>query len=121
MLLEKVKVARPLTHALTASLLRAAGVRVREVRVNCLVDETFYAQIVLKGPNGPASVDARPSDAIALAIEAGVSIFVASDVVMACEAQRPNRLAEPISVGIGAAEIVRDLIDRWPTEPKPLR
>jgi RNA polymerase sigma factor (sigma-70 family) len=121
MLLEKVRVARPLTHALTASLLRAAGVRVREVRVNCLVDETFYAQIVLKGPNGPASVDARPSDAIALAIEAGVSIFVASDVVMACDAQRPNRLAEPISVGIGAAEIVRDLIDRWPTEPKPLR
>jgi RNA polymerase sigma factor (sigma-70 family) len=88
MLLEKVKVPRPLTFAFTASLLRAGGVRVESVRVHRLVDETYYAQAVLNGPAGEAVVDARPSDCIALALELGAPIYAAAEVLNAAEAAR---------------------------------
>ena len=118
MLLEKIQVPRPLTHALTANLLRAGGVRIRHIRINRLAEETFYAQVVLSSPNGDKAVDARPSDAIALAIEAGAPIYTADEVIAACEATLPE--AET-TIGIGAADIVSSIIEHWPTEPKPVR
>src|SRR5712692_9265437 len=103
MLLEKLKVPRPLTHAFTASLLRAGGVRVIEVRIHRLAEETFYAQVVLQGALGEQMVDSRPSDSIALALELSAPIYVASDVLTAVEAARePDWLPE----SIGAARIV---------------
>src|SRR6266849_7705024 len=86
MLLEKLKVPRPLTHAFTASLLRAGGVRVIEVRIHRLAEETFYAQVVLQGALGEQAVDARPSDCIALALELSAPIYVATDVLTAVKA-----------------------------------
>ena len=120
LLLEKVKAPRPLTHALTASLLRAGGVRVQQVRINRLTDETFYAEVVLVGPQGEATVDARPSDAIALALELGVPIYAANDVLSAVEAARADE-KQPPPLSIGAAEIVAELIEKWPGKAKPQR
>jgi RNA polymerase sigma factor (sigma-70 family) len=73
MLLEDVEVPRPMTHHLTAALLKAAGAAVREVRISRLADHTFYGEVVLA--DGTA-VDARPSDAIALALVEGVPLLV---------------------------------------------
>jgi RNA polymerase sigma factor (sigma-70 family) len=67
-LIEGVEFPRPMTHQLTASLLQAAGTSVREVRINRLAEKTFYAEIVLADGT---RVDARPSDAIPLALLAG--------------------------------------------------
>jgi RNA polymerase sigma factor (sigma-70 family) len=72
-LVEDVELPRPMTHRLTASLLQAAGTAVREVRINRLAEKTFYAEVVLT--DGTA-VDARPSDAIPLALLAGAPILV---------------------------------------------
>jgi RNA polymerase sigma factor (sigma-70 family) len=117
MLVQKLQVPRPLTHAFAASLLRAGGVRVRHVRISQLLEETFYAQVVLEGSDGEKAVDARPSDAIALAVETGAPIYAADTVIAACEALRPTR--EPIAtVGIGAADIVSDIVERWASELK---
>ena len=67
-LLEDVELPRPGTHHLTAALLKATGATVSEVRITRLAEETFYAEVVLA--DGTA-VDARPSDAITLALVTG--------------------------------------------------
>jgi bifunctional DNase/RNase len=54
---------------------------VARVVVSELKENTFFALIHLQGPGGEASVDSRPSDAIALALRAGAPIFVNSEVV----------------------------------------
>jgi RNA polymerase sigma factor (sigma-70 family) len=77
-MIEQVELPRPMTHDLTAALLTAAGTAVREVRITRLSDTIFYAEIVL---GDGAAVDARPSDAIALALTAGVPILVEPDVL----------------------------------------
>jgi RNA polymerase sigma factor (sigma-70 family) len=77
-LLEDVELPRPTSHHLTAALLQAAGTAVREVRVSRLAEHTFYADVVL---DGGTTVDARPSDAIALALVAGAPLLVEETVL----------------------------------------
>jgi RNA polymerase sigma factor (sigma-70 family) len=72
---------RPLTFAFAARLLEAAGGRVREVRINRLAEETFYAEVVLDSATGARTIDARPSDAIALALVSGAPIRVTPEVM----------------------------------------
>src|SRR3989304_284535 len=72
---------RPLTHDLFASTLEELGVAVKQVVVSDLADETFRARLILQLAGRPVGVDRRPSDAIAIAIRAGVPIF-ATDAVL---------------------------------------
>jgi bifunctional DNase/RNase len=65
---------RPMTYQLMASLVAAAGSAIRSVRVTDRRDGIFYAQVVLRGG---ATVDARPSDALNLAVTTGAPVFVA--------------------------------------------
>lgn len=81
MSLEKKEMPRPMTYAFTASLLQAAGGRLREVRINQLVEITYYAEVVVESPNGTQSVDARPSDALNLAVLMGVPIRVSPTII----------------------------------------
>jgi RNA polymerase sigma factor (sigma-70 family) len=57
-----------------ATLVRAAGSQLTEVRLTRLTDSVFYAAVIVAGPDGPREVDARPSDAVNLALEAGAPI-----------------------------------------------
>jgi bifunctional DNase/RNase len=75
--LEGIELPRPGTHHLSAALLQAAGTSVAEVRVTRLADAVFYADVVLTSGQ---SVDARPSDGIALALVAGAPILVSGEV-----------------------------------------
>ena len=84
--LEAVELPRPTPYDLTASLLKASGTAVREVRVSRLVQHTFYAEVVLA--NG-SEVDARPSDAINLALVSGAPIVVDEGVMAEAERTRP--------------------------------
>lgn len=79
--LEKVAFSRPMTHDLLRNLIAQLGWRVDKVEVVDLKDNTFYALIHLAGPQGGMSVDARPSDAIALALRAQAPIYVAPKVL----------------------------------------
>jgi bifunctional DNase/RNase len=65
----------------SAALIAASGGRLSEVRINRLTDEVFYAQAVIESTEGTRSVDARPSDAIALALQTGAPIRVAGEVM----------------------------------------
>jgi bifunctional DNase/RNase len=59
---------RPLSSDLSARLVQALGGTVREVRIDRLSEGTYYAVIVVDGPQGATEVDARPSDALPLAV-----------------------------------------------------
>jgi RNA polymerase sigma factor (sigma-70 family) len=84
-MLEQVELPRPMTHSLTLALLAASGASVREVRITRLAETIFYAEIVL---GDGTAVDARPSDAIALALTAGVPVLVEPDVLDSAQPPR---------------------------------
>jgi len=87
--LESVEMPRPMTYQFSANLVTAAAARVREVRVTRLAEGTFYAEVMLDGPGPPAAtVDARPSDALNLALVAGAPIRVDAELLADDEATR---------------------------------
>jgi len=72
---------RPLTHELMHRILEAMGVHVERVEVTKLQEHTFYANVVLVRDGEQFEVDARPSDAIALAMRNDTTILVHEDVL----------------------------------------
>jgi hypothetical protein len=79
--LQGVAVARPLTHDLLKTVVMNLGGKVSQVVVNDLRNDTFYARILLSVNGRQMEIDARPSDAIALAVRARVPIYVAEAVM----------------------------------------
>jgi len=66
--LENVNMPRPMTYQFAASLLEACNGRVTEVRIDKLVEITYFATVVVQTPSGQHETDARPSDALNLAV-----------------------------------------------------
>lgn len=81
--MEGIKPPRPLTHDLLKSVIDNLGGTVIEIVVNELRENTFYAKIVLDLSGLTNEIDARPSDAIALAVRADAPIYVAESVMQA--------------------------------------
>ena len=79
--LQGVNVPRPLTHDLMCSVIDTLGVNIKYILVNDLKNDTFYAKIVLNVDGTQVEVDSRPSDALALAVRADVSIYTDEDVL----------------------------------------
>ncbi len=79
--MEEVNLARPMTHDLMNEMLKVLGVKVLEIVINDLKDNTFFATIHLLKNDVSITVDARPSDAIALALRAGAPIFVDEKII----------------------------------------
>ena len=71
---------RPLTHDLLTSVIAEMGARLTRVVVSELRDTTFFAKLILEFEGQEHEVDARPSDAIALAISSSAPIFVDESV-----------------------------------------
>jgi bifunctional DNase/RNase len=72
---------RPLTHDLFSSTLDELGVTVKQIIVSDLSEETFRARLMLELDGKALDIDARPSDAIAIAIRAGVPIYATDSVL----------------------------------------
>lgn len=79
--IEGAETPRPLVHELIVSMLDSLSAEVTEVTVTELSEGTFYAEIAIEVGDDSFTIDARPSDAIAIASRAGVDIFVAEDVL----------------------------------------
>jgi bifunctional DNase/RNase len=79
--IEGIKPPRPLTHDLLKSFLDNVGATVTEVLIDELRENTFYAKIILEMSTLTNEIDARPSDAIALAVRAQSPIYVAESVM----------------------------------------
>lgn len=79
--LQGVTASRPLPYDLMRSLIDRLGGAVDRVTVTELTDDVFYARIVLRQDGREVEIDSRPSDAIALAVRAQVSILVDESVM----------------------------------------
>ena len=75
--LEKISFARPLTHDLFVNVLKAANCSLLRIEIVEILDNTFYAWLYISNSQSEVlKIDARPSDAIALALRVRVPLFV---------------------------------------------
>ncbi|TFG98668.1 MAG: hypothetical protein E4H13_09675 [Calditrichales bacterium] len=79
--LENIKPPRPITHDLTLSILESCGAKMDSVLITELKNNTYYAVIRLKRKLKFWDIDARPSDAIAMAVRNEIPIFVDEEVM----------------------------------------
>jgi len=75
MKLHSVNVPRPLTHDLMNNVISSLDASVNSIVVTDLINDTFYAKIILNVNGGQVEIDSRPSDAIALAVRVDSPIF----------------------------------------------
>ena len=79
--MEQVSTPRPMTHDLLKNIIEGFQAQVARIVVNDLKDNTFYAVITINLNGSEVLIDARPSDAIALALRVNAPIFVAEKVI----------------------------------------
>jgi bifunctional DNase/RNase len=115
--LQDMEISRPLTHDLLNNVIHALDAEVTHVVISQLVDNaegsaTFHARVVLSADDAEIEVDSRSSDAIALAVRAGVPIY-ADEGVMERAAVSPSANLEEQGAAVSDEElsIFRDFID----------
>jgi RNA polymerase sigma factor (sigma-70 family) len=116
-ILQQTELPRPLTYTVIGHLIDALSGQVREVRITKLVEDVYYAVIVVDGPKGIVEVDARPSDAINIALTVGAPLRVENAVLNAAgivvdTAGKVRRAADnaviaTVEVTVDAAGMVR--------------
>ena len=79
--LESIKPPRPMTHDLMKNIVLSFNSSVQQIFINELSEGTFFAQILYERDDDRVELDARPSDAIAVAIRFGAPIYVHPDVL----------------------------------------
>jgi bifunctional DNase/RNase len=83
--IEKVAAPRPMTHDLTRNLMRHMNAQLEKIVINELRDDTFFAVLWLRQGEETIALDARPSDAIALALRADCPIYVSEQVLQSAK------------------------------------
>jgi RNA polymerase sigma factor (sigma-70 family) len=119
--LEAVPHPRPLTYAFAAEVLRAVGGQLREVRIDRLAGDVYYATAVIAGPTGEREVDARPSDALNLALVLGAPIRVSADVLAASGDCAVDEWSRRDELTDGAAVIAAQVTAGWDEDAQKRR
>jgi bifunctional DNase/RNase len=83
--IEKLAAPRPMTHDLTRNLIQYLNAQLERVVITELKDDTFFAVLWLRQGDEPITIDARPSDAVALALRADCPIFVSEQVMQSAK------------------------------------
>jgi RNA polymerase sigma factor (sigma-70 family) len=110
LILESVEFPRPSIYKLAISLAEASGARIEEVRITQLLDQVFYACVVIQGPGGRQEIDARPSDAVTLALATGAPIRV--DRQLLDPAATAGHLKDSVSFPVATADIAAETQQR---------
>ena len=109
--LEKVQYRRPLTFTFMANLMRATGATLRELRITKLEKTVIYASAIIEGAEGTRTVDARPSDALTLAVITGTPIRVEPAVLDAAAQVTADR-SSSVEEMEGASQIAATITAR---------
>lgn len=96
--LQGVSPERPMTHDLFVATLADLGVTLKRVVISSLAEETFHATLDFGLDGRTISVDARPSDALALAVRTGVKIFASLAVLDRAGVEPENQVDEKLEV-----------------------
>lgn len=102
--IEKVAPPRPMTHDLLRNLIRHMGAELEKVVISELKDDSFYAVLHLRQDGEPMLMDARPSDAIALALRSDCAIYVKDEVLEVAKLNTAGRME-------GTAEQLRSWLE----------
>ncbi|MEO7794057.1 MAG: bifunctional nuclease family protein [Thermoanaerobaculia bacterium] len=109
MALEGIREARPMTHDLMYGILQKLEVELPRIEIWALREGTFHGRLRLRrGDSEEHEVDARPSDAIALAVRSGASIWVAQGVV-----------DEALQLDLATAEEEEERLRDWLEKARP--
>ncbi len=92
--LEKIQFPRPMTHDLIRNFFDHLDVKVERIEVCDLRNNTYYALIYIRDRDRVTSIDARPSDAIAIALRTQAPIFVKEEVIS--KFQKSDESAKPV-------------------------
>ena len=76
-----MKFSRPLTHDLFASVIMGLGAALKRVVITRVVENTYYAELIIQRGSEVFSVDARPSDSIAVALRMSAAIFTSDELL----------------------------------------
>jgi bifunctional DNase/RNase len=110
--LQNLEFPRPMTYQFTAQLLGGLGGRVREVRVDRVIEGMYAATVVVEGALGVRSVDSRASDALNLAAITGAPVFVSSQVAGDSDQRQEGDFAEArllrLAPAVPSMRITRD-------------
>lgn len=104
--IEKASAPRPMTHDLLKNLMHGLNGQLDRVVVSELRDDTFYAVIWMDQQGETVTIDARPSDALALALRADCPIFVEEEVLRTAKV-----LPHPVDSPASSAELRKWLED----------
>ncbi len=86
---------RPMTHDLMVEIIKRLGAKLEKVIIDDLIDNTFYARLILYVNDREIEVDARPSDSIAIAVRMAIPIFIDEKVLNeACRDEIPEDFVE---------------------------
>jgi bifunctional DNase/RNase len=119
--LRSVEIKRPMTHDLLKNVIGELGGEIAYVVVNELRNDTFYARIAVNVNRKLLEIDARSSDAVALAVRANVPIFV-EDKVMEAAGQVPEEdLGELETAEDGELSAFRDFLNKLDLDDLPLQ
>ena len=91
--LQGIKLSRPMTHDLLKNILDLIDAKVNKVEVSDLKNNTYYASIHITHKGQEITLDARPSDALALSLRVGAPIFVSEQIIN--ESKQADLKAEP--------------------------
>jgi len=101
---------RPMTHDLMKSILQATGTRLLDVEIADIRENTYFALLRIEGNGESVRVDARPSDAIALALRCGARILVSDKVFV------QSSIPAPASVEGGEKDKWTELLEKMDPE-----
>lgn len=76
-----MKFSRPLTHDLFASVIMGLGGSLKRVMITKVIENTYYAELIMQRGSEVFSVDARPSDSIAIALRMSAPIYTTDDLL----------------------------------------
>ncbi len=96
--LQGVNVPRPLTHDLLCSVVDALGASISSIIVSDLKNDTFYAKVIVNVDGEQLEIDSRPSDALALAVRAEVSIYAEEAVLDKAGILLDRETGKPLSL-----------------------
>jgi uncharacterized protein len=92
--LQGMQWSRPMTYQFITELVRSLGGRVREVRLDRIVEGAYAATVEIEGPRGVGLVDARSSDALNVAVLADAPVFVSPEMLADCVRRQEADSAE---------------------------
>jgi bifunctional DNase/RNase len=117
--LQGVHVPRPLTHDLVLSMIDVLGASLHSIIISDLKNDTFYAKVMLNVDRGQIEVDARPSDALALAVRSEVPIYADESVLDKASILLDKDTGKPLAEGETAEPAPESAKARPAGEAKP--